>query len=111
MTNEMWRLTDEVADEVLAPLREVPAPLRASALRASAHAIVDGQQVTIFVLVHADAADAAENAARLERNLSEGGFGGQPWRERFESWTVTADGPLVTAVIRGGRQARRPPPR
>ena len=92
MSNELVPLIDDHAEAI-------PAPLRAFELRASAESYVDGQQVIILALVHADAVDATENAARLERNLSEGGPEEQPWRERFESWTVTADGPLVIAVI------------
>jgi hypothetical protein len=92
LTNEPWPMLDELADAV-------PAPLRPYALAASAHAMIDGQRTTIVTFLHHAAGDADDNARRLERNLSDGTFNGQPWSELFESWTVTADGPLVIAEI------------
>ena len=62
---------------------------------------------TIIALAHTTADDAIENARRLQRNLTDGSLDGQPWNERFESWTITTDGLLTLAVISEGNH---PPP-
>ena len=98
---ELW-LSNLVRPALAQPSDATPAPLRPSALTASARAIVDGQRTTILALVNPTADDAVENAARLRRNLTDGSLDGQPWSDRFASWTVTAGGRLTLAVIDEG---------
>jgi hypothetical protein len=98
---EVW-LTNEMRLTSVPQPESIPAPLRPSILMASARAMIDGHRATIVALVHRTTDDADENARRLQRNLTDGSLDGQPWSERFESWTVATDGPLVLAVIDEG---------
>lgn len=62
-----------------------------------------GTPYTAVIVVHDSDQTAADNVARLEQRLvtTSSAIVGAPWANLFASWEVSAEGPVVTAILRG----------
>lgn len=69
---------------------------------AIAGGVVEGDPVTVFILIHCSTEAATENAGRFEERLASTRFwDGTPWSTFFAGWEIEANGTAVIATLQG----------